>query len=104
MSDDEIVSIFFPAGGIIGPSARAVALKTAHTLLKAARLRWIPVAESLPEEREQPYQVIVACVKTHGEDTMYAGRGMRRFMQDWVVRRWPQNFTHWMEAPPWPES
>jgi hypothetical protein len=35
---------------------------------------------------------------------MYAGRGMRRFMQDWVVRRWPQNFTHWMEAPPWPES
>lgn len=65
---------------------------------------WIPVGERLPEERERPYQVIVVCGKQHGDDSMYPGRGVRRFQQDWVVRRWPQNFTHWMEAMPWPEA
>lgn len=65
--------------------------------------RWIPATERLPEERERPYQVIVACVKQHDADSMYGGKGVRRFQQDWVVRRWPQNFTHWMEAMPWPQ-
>lgn len=64
--------------------------------------QWIGVDERVPEERERAYQVIVVCVKTHGVDSMYPDKGVRRFQQDWVVRRWPQNFTHWMEAMPWP--
>ncbi len=66
--------------------------------------QWVSVDHRLPEEREQPYQVIVAAVKQHDQKSMYAGLNQRRFLQDWVVRRWPQNFTHWMEAMPWPKE
>lgn len=63
-------------------------------------MNWILTTEGLPEVRDEPYQVIVVCVKRHGGQ--YPDRGVRRFLQDWVVRQWPQNFTHWMEAMPWP--
>lgn len=66
--------------------------------------QWIGVGESLPEERAQAYQVIVVCAKEYDKDSMYGGKGVRRFQQDWVVRQWPQNFTHWMEAMPWPKE
>lgn len=65
---------------------------------------WISVDERLPDERENAYQVIVCAVKTYDSKSMYAGLNQRRFLQDWVVRRWPQNFTHWMEAMPWPAA
>lgn len=61
---------------------------------------WIPVTERLPEQRAEPYQVLVACVKRMGG--MYEGKPVRRFIQDWAVRQWPQNFTHWMEGIPFP--
>lgn len=63
---------------------------------------WISVDDRLPPEREAPYQVIVVCRKKHGGQ--FEGLGVRRFIQDWVVRRWPLNFTHWMDAPPWPDE
>lgn len=63
---------------------------------------WISINERLPEEREAAYQVIVVCAKEY--DGNYKGKGLRRFMQDWVVRRWPQNFTHWMPAMDWPAA
>ena len=63
---------------------------------------WIPVSERLPDDRGTPYQVIVVCTKRLGGQ--YPDRGVRRFLQDWCVRNWPQNFTHWMEAMPWPED
>jgi hypothetical protein len=70
----------------------------------ALDMRWVSVADALPEEREQPYQVIVTCTKQHEAGSMYEGKGQRRFLQDWVVRRWAKNFTHWMEAMPWPQG
>lgn len=63
---------------------------------------WIPVSESVPEDKGTPRQVIVVCTKQYGGN--YKGQGQRRFIQDWVVRSWPQNFTHWMEAMPWPAA
>ena len=62
---------------------------------------WISVNDRLPEERTEPYQVVVVCTKKMGG--MYKDRGIRSFLQDWAVRRWPQNFTHWMEAMPLPQ-
>lgn len=85
--------------------AKAAGFASITEAIAAAKLpRWIPVGDRLPEEREQPYQVIVCAVKQHDPKSMYAGLNQRRFLQDWVVRRWPQNFTHWMEAMPWPQA
>lgn len=72
--------------------------------LAATQAGWISVKDRLPEERDHPYQVIVCAVKQYDPKSMYAGLNQRRFLQDWVVRRWPQNFTHWMEAMPWPDA
>ena len=63
---------------------------------------WISVEDRLPEERAKPYQLIVICTKKM--EGMYQDRGIRRFIQDWTVRRWPQNFTHWIEAMPLPAA
>lgn len=80
-------------------------IRTLEVQLKDATApQWVSVDERLPEKRELPYQVIVCCVKEHGDDSMYAGKAVRRFQQDWVVRQWPQNFTHWMEAMQWPKE
>lgn len=59
---------------------------------------WIYCTDRLPEERDKAYQVIATTTKVMGGN--YAGMLQRGFYQDWVVRRWPQNFTAWMEAPP----
>lgn len=58
---------------------------------------WISTKTRLPEDRSAPYQVIAACHKELGGN--YKGLAKRGFYQDWVVRRWPQNFLAWMEAP-----
>jgi hypothetical protein len=64
---------------------------------------WVAVSERLPEKREKPYQVIALCVKRYKEDTCYAGEPIRGVYQDWVLRNWPQNYSHWMPFPPVPE-
>jgi len=58
---------------------------------------WINVKDRLPEKREKDYQVMVCCKKQHGGN--YAGQPIRRFMQDWNVRKYPDNFTAWMYDP-----
>lgn len=66
-------------------------------VLPDQRRGWIPTADSLPEDRGVPYQVIAAAAKELGGN--YRGMAARGFYQDWVVRRWPQNFLAWMDAP-----
>lgn len=56
---------------------------------------WVKCSDRLPVERERPYQVMVASVKTMGG--LYEGKPVRRFIQDWAVRCWPQNFIAWQE-------
>lgn len=60
---------------------------------------WIKCSDRLPEKRERDYQVIASCVKKYGDDTNYPGEGIKGIRQDWVIRQWPQNFTHWMPLP-----
>lgn len=62
---------------------------------EAALMAWHQVSTTPPPVLEIPYQVLVICVKEHGKDSVYAGQGIKRVQQDWVVRQWPQNFTHW---------
>lgn len=61
---------------------------------------WIPVSERPPEDFGTPYQVLVICVKKYELSSSYPNQGIRRVQQDWVVRTWPNNFTHWMVIPP----
>jgi hypothetical protein len=66
-----------------------------------AAMEWIAVADRLPEQREKPYQVIALCVKRYKE-MCYAGEPIRGIYQDWVLRNWPQNYSHWMLFPALP--
>lgn len=56
---------------------------------------WLRVENQLPELREAPYLVLTIASKVYPEASSFAGEGVRRVHQDWVVRQWPQNFTHW---------
>jgi hypothetical protein len=67
-------------------------------------MEWIAVADRLPEKREKPYQVLALCVKRHKQGTCYPGEPMRGVYQDWVLRNWPQNYTHWTPIPPLPHA
>jgi hypothetical protein len=60
-------------------------------------MQWIPTSTSLPPDTGTAYQVIAACAKENAGN--YAGTAKRGFYQDWGVRRWPQNFIAWMDAP-----
>ena len=64
---------------------------------RANRDQWISVADDLPKERASAYQVLVACNKPQGG--MYEGMCVRRYVQDWVVRSWPDQFVAWMYDP-----
>lgn len=58
---------------------------------------WIYTKDELPPDIGTPYQVIAATKKELGGN--YKGKSQRGFYQDWVVRRWPNNFIAWMSAP-----
>ena len=60
---------------------------------------WIKVSDRLPEKRDKPYQVVGACNKQLRGVYEELGVCTRGFYQDWVVRRWPQNFVAWMYGP-----
>ena len=60
--------------------------------------KWIPVSEQMPEERSKAYQVAATCLKKY-EGGNYDGQGKKTIIQDWVIRRWPQNFVSWIELP-----
>lgn len=64
---------------------------------------WIPVSERMPEEHSKPYQVAATCLKKY-EGGSYDGQGKKTIVQDWVIRRWPQNFAYWFELPAAPEK
>ncbi|WP_423459930.1 Lar family restriction alleviation protein [Ottowia sp. VDI28] len=71
---------------------------------RAPQSGWISVDERLPEQRERARHVVAIWKKTYAADSNYPGEGVRRVVQDWVVRTWPQNFTRWSELPPLPPS
>jgi phosphoribosylaminoimidazole carboxylase (NCAIR synthetase) len=64
---------------------------------------WIPVSDRLPEEHSKPYQVAATCLKKY-EGGNYDGQGKKTIVQDYVIRRWPQNFVSWFELPSSPEQ
>ena len=66
-------------------------------------IKWISVGERLPEERRKSYQVVATCLKKY-EGGNYDGQGKKTIVQDWVIRRWPQNFACWFELPAAPEQ
>ena len=59
-------------------------------------MNWIETKDRLPDERDKNYRVlaIASKVRTYGN---YEGKGILTVVQDWVVRGWPDNFTHWVE-------
>ncbi len=65
---------------------------------------WISVEERLPEKRDKSYQLITCAKKVYEQHTNYPGEGIKAINQDWVVRQWPQNFTHWAEMPKFKDS
>ncbi|HHZ96690.1 MAG TPA: hypothetical protein EYN67_14350 [Flavobacteriales bacterium] len=69
--------------------------------LKLARLErtvgWISVKDRLPEDIGEPYQVIGSLIKENGGN--YKGSYIRKFVQDWNIRKWPNNFVAWCYDP-----
>jgi hypothetical protein len=59
-------------------------------------MKWIKTKTKLPPKRPNPYQVLVTCIKVY-EDGNYKEHGKKTVVQDWVVRQWEENFTHWIE-------
>jgi len=60
-------------------------------------MNWISVKDRLPEDMGEPYQVIGALIKEDGGN--YKGTYIRKFVQDWNVRMWPNNFISWCPDP-----
>ena len=57
-------------------------------------MHWVQTNTGLPPEKDAPYQVLTIASKKHTKGN-YKGQGIKKVTQDWVVRTWPQNFTHW---------
>ena len=62
---------------------------------------WISTEDRLPEKREKAYQVISIAKKLHGPGN-YEGQGIKAVAQDWNVRNYASNYTHWMYLPATP--
>jgi hypothetical protein len=65
---------------------------------------WVPVSERTPGNTGSPYQVAAICKKRHDQGSVYEGQGRRGIYQDWVIRNWPGNFTHWLLLPAAPSA
>lgn len=59
---------------------------------------WIKCSDRMPEEAEKNYQVVALCSKKYDEGN-YIGEQKTTIVQDWVIRRFPHGFTHWMPLP-----
>ena len=62
-------------------------------------MNWKEVINHWPPKKDKRYQVLVISSKVY-KDGDYKGEGIRTIVQDWVVRQWPHNFTHWTELIP----
>jgi len=67
-------------------------------------MKWISVKDELPGETKNTYQVVTIATKKFNKDSNYPNQGIRSINQDWVVRKWPNNFTHWMPLPEPPKE
>ena len=65
--------------------------------------QWISVEDRLPEKKEKPYQVVTIAVKKY-EGLNYDNEGIKGVNQDWVVREYKDNFTHWVLLPKLPTT
>lgn len=65
-------------------------------------MEWIDVNDRLPEKFEATYPVVTISLKTHINGDQ-KGQGIITIVQDWVVRLWTKNFTHWMPLPELPK-
>jgi len=59
-------------------------------------MNWINVIHKLPPKRDKPYQVLAMAKKVYSEGN-YEGQQIKTVVQDWVIRGWVMNFTHWIE-------
>lgn len=64
-------------------------------------MKWISIKDKLPPIKDKPYQLITIAVKKYTGGN-YNGEGIISIKQDWVIRGWCQNFTHWAELPKLP--
>lgn len=62
-------------------------------------MNWKEVINDWPPKKDNRYLVLVISSKVH-KGGNYKGQGIRAVVQDWVVRQWPYNFTHWIEILP----
>lgn len=84
-----------------------VTIVTPKSITKFAELllagQWVSVKDRLPEEKDKAYQVIGICSKKYVGGN-YDGQGKKGIYQDWVIRQWPNNYTHWMPLPQPPKE
>ena len=59
-------------------------------------MNWINIEYEMPPKRDKPYQVLGMSKKLYGEGN-YEGQQIKTVVQDWVMREWSINFTHWIE-------
>ena len=59
-------------------------------------MNWINIKDKLPPKKDKPYQVLAMSNKLYGEGN-YEGQQRKAVVQDWVIREWTVNFTHWVE-------
>ncbi len=66
---------------------------------------WTSVAGSVPPDTGTRYKVLAICAKKITDDpaSPYCGMGIVGVYQDWNIRMWPANFTHWMPLPAAPK-
>lgn len=67
-------------------------------------MEWIKCSDQLPPIKSNAYQVVTTATKQYPEKSNYPNQGIKAINQDWVVRKWPNNFTHWMPLPELPKN
>ncbi len=68
---------------------------------------WISVKDRLPDDTGTRYKVFVICkkkIETEDKTSPYFMQGIVGVYQDWNIRKWSENYTHWMPIPPLPKE